>query len=149
MTRKQRQEILDEFLDRHGSYIPHVFINEAKDPTHPAHDWFEWDDGKAGHQYRLWQAQRFVGTLRAERIVQTVDRGLVRIRVPSVVSPLETRDKGGGYVSTASKVGKQHLCHEAAQALRRWIERYGGVATMVGASLAELEAVVRKLNEFS
>jgi hypothetical protein len=37
---------------------PEKVIRFAKDPTTALHEKFEWDDGVAGHEYRLWQARQ-------------------------------------------------------------------------------------------
>lgn len=54
----------------------------ATDPSHPLHSRFEWDDGKAAHQYRLIQARTLIVSIQimpagASRPIQAL------IHVPS------------------------------------------------------------------
>ena len=37
-----------------------MFIKDAKNINSPIHDCFEWDDTKAGHQWRLQQARIYL-----------------------------------------------------------------------------------------
>jgi hypothetical protein len=54
-------------LRRPGHGIdPEDVVDVAKDPSHPLHDAFEWDDTEAARQYRLEQARYLI---RAVRIV--------------------------------------------------------------------------------
>ena len=41
-------------------------LAEAKDPAHPMHRHLEWDDAKAGHQYRLQQCRAIIRIVRIE-----------------------------------------------------------------------------------
>jgi hypothetical protein len=39
---------------------PDAVVEVATDPDHVLHDSFEWDDGAAGHSYRVWQARHLI-----------------------------------------------------------------------------------------
>ena len=39
---------------------PESVVQTAADPDHVLHDSFEWDDGAAGHNYRMWQARQLI-----------------------------------------------------------------------------------------
>lgn len=144
-TRKQRQEIVDDFCARNGGrYDPAAFVAEAASPQHPAHEWFAWDDEKAAAEYRLWQARTFVNDLRVTFAVELIERGKVRVsqaEAPALVSPLATRDKGGGYIAVSpdSPEAMAALCDEAARSLGAWLRRYGGALTWAGGSTAAME----------
>lgn len=43
-----------------GPLRPSEVVAAAADATSPLHGCFEWDDSKAGHQYRLWQARHLL-----------------------------------------------------------------------------------------
>ena len=43
-------------------------VDEARYPHHPLHEYFEWNDGKAGEEYRLQQARFLVRTVEVEII---------------------------------------------------------------------------------
>ena len=49
MTRYIRKQdririINDHLVKNEGVAKPSHFVEEASDPSHPAHGWFEWDD---------------------------------------------------------------------------------------------------------
>lgn len=52
-----------EAIRKSGGLTPSRVVRVAKKPDSILHDLFEWDDSKAGHQYRLEQARRLVRTL--------------------------------------------------------------------------------------
>lgn len=54
------QEQLQAIYNRHRTLTPEIVLTEATDPKHPLHPRFEWDDGEAGHRYRLHQAQSMI-----------------------------------------------------------------------------------------
>lgn len=40
-----------------GRIDPEAIVNAARSKNSPLHDQFEWDDGAAAEQYRIWQAR--------------------------------------------------------------------------------------------
>lgn len=66
-----------------------VLVERAASPEHCAHDLFEWDDAKCGHQYRLGQASCII------RHIGIVPDGGVRLNVPAFVTlKIETLQSG-------------------------------------------------------
>lgn len=57
-----REEIAAELsrLYAQGPLRPSAVLEAASDESSPLHGCFEWDDSKAGHQYRLWQARHLL-----------------------------------------------------------------------------------------
>lgn len=55
-----------EDLRRRGRLNASSLVDAAESPDHPMHPAFEWDDAKAGREYRLDQARRYI------RVVQEV-----------------------------------------------------------------------------
>ena len=51
------QQVAQELYDKHGKLTPSLLVEAAKPKNSPAHDGFEWDDKKAGAEYRLWQGR--------------------------------------------------------------------------------------------
>lgn len=144
LTRKQRQEIVDEYLAQSGAnqYIPHEFVAWLSEhPDHPAYGWFEWDDAKAADAYRLDQARAFVQDLRITFSVESVGSGgAVKVSsgsMPSLISPLEGRRSGGGYVPLRADdaVSMDVYCDEAARALDAWCRRYESAVLHRGGNL--------------
>lgn len=43
-----------------GILKPEIVVESARPKASPLHSRFEWDDGKAGDAYRLWQARQLI-----------------------------------------------------------------------------------------
>lgn len=55
---------LQEVYDRHGKLTPEMVVDEARDPSSPLHERFEWDDSAAGEKWRRQQAQELLVSVR-------------------------------------------------------------------------------------
>lgn len=55
---------LQALYDRHGQLTPALVVDEARDPAHPLHNRFEWDDSKAGEAWRRSQAQELIRSVK-------------------------------------------------------------------------------------
>lgn len=47
---------LQSVRDQHGALTPELVVDTARDPHHPLHSRFEWDDRIAGEKHRIEQA---------------------------------------------------------------------------------------------
>ena len=47
-----------------GKLTPDLVVQDAEDADSPLHELFEWDDGVAGHKYRLDQARQVITSVR-------------------------------------------------------------------------------------
>lgn len=47
---------LDKMYEKHGSVSTDLMLEEAKNPRHPLHQYFDWDDEVAGKKWRQSQA---------------------------------------------------------------------------------------------
>lgn len=62
---KEHQSILEQIrIENGGKLTPEKVVEVAHEETHPLHVCFEWDDSKAGHQYRLWQARSLIRSVK-------------------------------------------------------------------------------------
>ena len=52
--------ILMDIRGKRGALTPQIVLDEARDPSHPLHHRFEWDDSLAAEKYRLLQAQKLL-----------------------------------------------------------------------------------------
>lgn len=55
---------LQEVYDRHGRLTPALVVDEARDPAHPLHARFEWNDQTAGEAWRRQQAHELIRSVR-------------------------------------------------------------------------------------
>ncbi|MEE8568074.1 MAG: hypothetical protein V3S81_05645 [Anaerolineales bacterium] len=68
-------------------------VEDARDPKSPLHSFFEWDDKKAAHQYRINQARDIIRNVR----IQT-DFTEHKISAPYYAhDPRQDPQEGGGY----------------------------------------------------
>jgi hypothetical protein len=58
------REELQAIYDRRGQLTPALVVEEARPLQHPLHDRFEWDDAKAGEEWRRSQAHRMIQSVR-------------------------------------------------------------------------------------
>lgn len=155
LSKIDRQRIVKEFALRHnGVYNPSLFLEEVRrtGETHPAFNWFEWDAGKAAFAYQVEQARSFARDLRVTFTVTEINGGKRAVKVretamPLVISPMEGRRDGGGYLLVDPK-DSDHMgehCRQAAVALRAWLGRYTEAVRHVGMNTSELEALVTAL----
>lgn len=153
-TKALRQKIVQEFAVRHnGQYDAALFVAEVRDtgPTHPAYSWFEWDKAKAAAAYQIEQAREFARDLRVTFTVQVINGGKRSVKVresamPLVISPIEGRAKGGGYllVDPDNPAYMAEHCRQAAMALKSWLGRYQSALDHVGETSEALAALVEK-----
>ena len=154
-TKALRQKIVTEFATRHnGTYNPTLLVEEVRRTgfSHPAHSWFEWDQGKAAFAHQIEQARDFARDLRVTFTVQVVNGGKRSVKVretamPLVLSPMEGRKSGGGYllVNPDDPVYMAEHAGQAAQALRSWWSRYQSAAEHVSITASDVEAMIAKL----
>lgn len=65
MTRAQVIESeLRRMWDQRGALVPADVVAEARNPDHPLHQEFEWDDSRAGEEYRRMQAASLIRSVK-------------------------------------------------------------------------------------
>jgi len=47
-----------------GRLTPDLVVEDAQNPDSPLHELFEWNDGVAGHKYRIEQARQVITSVR-------------------------------------------------------------------------------------
>lgn len=58
------REQLQAIYERKGELTPVLVVAAARDPKHPLHDRFEWDDAVAGEAWRREQAHELIQSVR-------------------------------------------------------------------------------------
>lgn len=69
---------LQRVYDDHGRLTPADVVEEAKNPEHPLHCRFEWDDTVAGERWRRHQAHELIQSVRISYRASTGERRDVR-----------------------------------------------------------------------
>lgn len=63
MTTSLRDE-LQAIYDQRGVLTPRLVVDVARDPAHPLHNRFEWNDAVAGERWREQQAHELIRSVR-------------------------------------------------------------------------------------
>lgn len=63
-----RKEALLQVRVQYGEITPENVVKAAEPVDSPLHDWFEWDDKAAAHQYRLEQARQLIRIVKVTRL---------------------------------------------------------------------------------
>jgi|RhiMethySRZTD1v2_1073278.scaffolds.fasta_scaffold1685908_1 hypothetical protein len=95
------REELQALYEAQGELTPVMVVDVARDPAHPLHARFEWDDSVAGEKYRRHQARQLIRSVRI-RVIDEDDPSLnFDVRAYQMV-----RTSGGGnaYQPTADVV---------------------------------------------
>ena len=100
---------------------PESVVQTAADPEHVLHDSFEWNDGAAGHNYRMWQARQLI-------------RGV------KIVTP--EGQKTSRFVSV--KIGAQRQ-YEDIRVVVKDIDKWEAVLTDMAQRLGEAETTLNGL----
>jgi hypothetical protein len=153
-TKARRQKIVEDFARRHnGNFNPALFLDEVRrqGESHPAYGWFEWDAAKAAAAYQLEQARDFARDLRVSfKVEEIIAPNQVRIRehpIPMVISPMDGRKRGGGYVLTDPD-DPDHIaehCLQAARTLQQWRDRYSAALAHAEVKVGEVNMMIARL----
>lgn len=106
-----------------GLLRPEDVVAAARPADSPLHDQFEWDDGRAAGEYRLWQARQIIRV--AVRILPPEEqpiRAYVSLRTDRTVT-------GGGYRSLCEVLSdrqlREQLLAEALDDMEGFGRKYG------------------------
>lgn len=69
------KSLLNGIYVERGQLDGETVVAEATPSNHPLHHHFEWDDNKAGHKYRVHQANRLIRRVKMETVSPTADDG--------------------------------------------------------------------------
>jgi hypothetical protein len=108
------QKMIDrikQLEDREGRITPDVVLKDAEKSSSPLHDYFEWNDTKAAHAYRVDQARMLIRSV--EVIIKTET---ISIRSVGYVRDPEAQANEQGYRSVSKLRSEKGLAHEALTA---------------------------------
>jgi hypothetical protein len=105
-----------------GMLPPKAVVDYARNPETAMHGHFTWDDSKAGHEHRLWQARQLIA------MVVTIEP-ITKQTIPMYVSLRADRAQaGGGYRATVEVLemedSRKRLLGEVLADLRTIRNRY-------------------------
>ncbi len=114
--RKALEEIAEKNAD--GKLIAAEVVEVARDPAHPLHGYFEWDDSAAATQWRLVQARNLIRFIVEKR--DEVDEQPMHIFTSLTSDRLIPL---GGYRMTATIMADTELRNIMLQDARNELER--------------------------
>jgi len=104
-----------------GLLLPEKVVEVASNPKSILHSRFEWDDGEAAEQYRLWQARQLISV--AVEIIPGTNKA-----VQAFVSLSVDRHSGRGYRTTVSVMSdremREQLMNDALHDLNVFQKKY-------------------------
>lgn len=115
------QKELESLKRSDGVLDPKDVVNFAKNPKTALHSKFEWDNVKAAHEHRLWQARLLI-----KACVTVIDHD--KPPVHAFVSLESDRRNGGGYRVLADVLSdderRDELMQQSLKELRVWQKKY-------------------------
>jgi len=113
---------LNQIYESEGVLKPESVVEHASNPESALHGQFTWDDSKAAHEYRIWQARRLINV--CVTILPTVNKEFRAF----VSLESDRKQKGGGYRCTVDVLGddemRAELLTQALSELRRIRRQY-------------------------
>lgn len=138
-----REELLFLSNKNDGLLNPRQVVEYAENERTHLHNHFEWDDEKAGNEYRLWQARRIINL--EFKIIKNgnIEIGPVRL----FVSLSDDRNKEGGYRLIEDVINddvrKKQMLTDALAELIHFKEKY-----KVLSELADVFSAIEKAQTF-
>ena len=114
-------EILEDIEKRYGVLKADYIVTEAADEDHPLHDYFEWNDQKAAHNWRLEQSRKL---FQAIMLVAVDEKPVPPVRAFVNVKPTVVQDGSSEpyYMSTTRIKGNRNLEVSALERFLKLIE---------------------------
>lgn len=159
-AQKWKQRIIDKYLNetRLNVFVPREFLAYIKDrPDHECHSIFYGkNDAEAAQAYREELVRGWIQGLRVTVRTQSMPEAegvkkltVVEHELPAIHSAVESRKDGGGYVFTdpSDPSHVAEIARQAASALRSWLNRYEGTASLVGVDVAAIRSASVRLDQ--
>lgn len=129
-----------------GSLTPDLVVKDAEDSTSPLHELFEWDDGIAGHRYRIEQARQVITSVRV--VITTEHKAVSTVYYVRDPSAEHTEQ---GYVSidklkSDSDLARESIVMEFSRAAS-YLQRARIHAEALGMA-EDVDALIADVNKF-
>tara|TARA_A100001391_G_scaffold199851_1_gene183528 strand:- start:807 stop:1325 length:519 start_codon:yes stop_codon:yes gene_type:complete len=157
-TKQDRQDIIDDYLNKTGRniYVPSEFVDWLRDnPDHKVYNlFFGASDEEMADKHRESMARQFVTGLRIKINISEIPEPskienlkVEVVDVPSLISPINNRANGGGYVSVDVKETDTmtELALQALRDLKSWQKRYLGTCSLLNVDVSEIDRILEEL----
>jgi hypothetical protein len=142
---KEAREYIQNLAEKNeGRITPDTILADAKRKSSPLHKFFDWNDQKAGHKWRLEQARGLIEKVEYEFQTKggTHKTSYFR-RDPSVSS------RSQGYISIPALKSDKDLAHEALvdafSMARSYLERANELSSALKFKVREVRALTRRV----
>jgi hypothetical protein len=151
---KAKAQIYGEHLNKLQKKVkilkPETVVEDAKDKGSPTHEYFEWNNKKAGEKHRLHQARLLLNSIKVKIIYDDNSEGEIR-KFHNVKVKVQSDEKERGYVSlenvVKSKDFHSQILEQALLELRGWkqkYEQYSKLRPIIDAIKQVEEEIIRK-----
>lgn len=107
-----------------GELTPEDILADAKNDNSPLHDYFEWSDTAAAHQYRLQQARGLIRAVVAVYVDENKVKPAVRTRAyVHINEPSAPHYREASHAMSQQKT-RQLVLQRAWRELQSWRQRY-------------------------
>lgn len=108
ISRKELNAEMDRLYKLHNGLTPNLVVEAASNPSSILHEFFEWDNEKAGHAHRLQQARNLITSVKVTIVNETkMISAISYVRDPRLPSDQQ------GYVSIATLKTDKDLARES------------------------------------
>lgn len=119
---QDRNLILDELTlieKRDGIVTPEAVVEFAKDETTQLHGQFNWDDGEAAHQWRLFQARQVIRAM-----VTIIPNENENVVTKALVHVIETTRNIAGYMSVGKVLSDEEYRKQMLDTAHRELKTF-------------------------
>ncbi len=119
------ERVLDGMIRQHGRVDQKMLVEAARDPAHPLHGYFEWDDTIAAEKYRESQALRMIMASKFVVMLNSQGHPTPRVAEATPVRKLLPAFDTGGFdlrvnVLNEVEARKELVARKKAQ-LKSWV----------------------------
>jgi len=100
--------IREAYIEESGQRLPELVLAKAEAGDKRLRGYFEWDDGAAGHQYRLHQAAQLVRRVKVT-VLQSAESPPIRVRAYLARKELPSTEENieaGAYIAIEQVAGQ-------------------------------------------
>jgi hypothetical protein len=140
---KDVRGVLLAMHEERGALRPRDVVDVARDPSHPLHDRFTWDDGEAGEKFRLLEAHALIRSVTVRVVGPDSSEHVVR----AFASLPSDRGSDGVYRTTITVLDdatrREELKQCAAVELESFRRKYAALSDLIEG----IEPIVARLGE--
>ena len=115
-----KAELLKIAEQHDGALNPRHVVEAARDPDHPLHSRFEWDDSAAADKYRLAQAEGLIRKVKLHIVRQVAGGGTVQLTLARAWASRPSQRHGeGGYEQITDIMADPEKRSELVKAVAR------------------------------